>query len=147
MLVENLGGGVDAGAHAQVVLVEGAVAEEGLTAVNGERAGVGHALDIAHARRLEAVVHAEDIQPHGVVRVLGVRDAVRPHAEQVGEVEDAVRLALDHGANHVIHERDVAAEELQLVADSGDRGRVGVDVHAGDLVAALEETSHDARAR
>jgi len=55
-------------------------------------------------RGLEAVVHPEDVQTHDLVRV----PLTRP--EPVGEVDEPIRLHLEHGPHHVLELGDVPAD-------------------------------------
>ena len=139
-LVVALVHGVDVAAVCGVVLGEGAVAEVALEAADGEGAGVDDAVDAAEARRLEAVVHAEEVQPEGEVR--GVLAA----ADHVGEVDDAVRLGVHDGLDDVLEVGDVAAEDADAVAEGGVVGRRGVDVHDDDPLPGLDEARDGAPA-
>ena len=138
VLVEALGDGVDAAAEAEVVLGDHFVAVQPLGSVDGERAGVDDAADVEQAGGLEAVVHAEDVD-------LDLRMGVGlGGAEDVGEVEHAVGFGGDERLDDVAHDGDVAVDDLDLVAERVEDGRVGVDVHAVDFVSVLDQASHDA---
>ena len=58
----------------------------------------------------------------------------------------AVGFGRDEGFDDVAHDGDVAVDDLDLVAQRVEHGRVGVDVHAVDFVSMLDQASHDARA-
>ena len=66
--VEDLVHGVLVAAVAEIVLGDRSVAEMFLHAVDGERAGVDHAVDSEELRGLETIVHAQDVELGGDVR-------------------------------------------------------------------------------
>ena len=136
MLVEDLRNPVEARSEARVILHDRALSVQTLLAVHGERTRVDHATDAEDARRLEAVVHTEDVEPN-----LGVR-VVLAGAQSVGQVEHAVGLGQRHHLHHIVHQRDVAAPDLDVVAQAIERRRVRRDVHAVDFMPALQQAPY-----
>src|SRR5205085_5284008 len=108
-------------------------------AANRKRAGIDHPVDAGEARRLEAIIHAEDVELEGDPRrVLA--------AEPIGEIDDPRRLGVRHCRHDVVELADVAADHAHLLAVIGGiRGR-RVDVHADDFLAALRHQWYEAAA-
>src|SRR6266581_4513054 len=132
-LVEDLVHRVLAGAVHRIVLVHQPVAEVTLLTAHRDRARVDDALDAGQARGLEAVVHAEDVEAHDLVRV------ALAGAETVGEVDEALGLHVEHGPHHVLELRDVPADDGRADRLAGERRRSGVQVHAHDRFAARDQ--------
>ena len=119
--------------------VDDAVAVEFLLAADRQRAGIGDPVAAGEPRRLEAIVHAEDVELE--------RDARRVlAAEEIGEVDDPFRLGLGHRRHDVVELADIAAHDPHLLAVVGEIGGLRVDVHADDLLAALGEKRNKAAA-
>ena len=88
------------------------------------------------ARRLEHVVHAEDVELEGDPRrVLA--------AEPIGEVDGPLRLGRGHRRHDVIELTDIAAHHFHLIAKMAEIGGLRVDVHADDLFAALRQERNE----
>ena len=132
-LVEDLVHRVLAGAVHRIVLVHQPVAEVTLLTAHRDRARVDDALDAGQARGLEAVVHAEDVEAHDLVRI------ALAGAETVGEVDEALRLDVEHRAHDVLELRDVAPDHGGADRHAGERGRAGVQVHADDRFPARDQ--------
>ena len=109
MFVEGLRDRVDAGAKPQIRLVHRAVAVQTLRAIHSKRARVDHAPNAEHTGRFKAVIHAEDVQPH-----LGMGVTLRC-AQGIREVKHAVRLAQRERLHDIVHEGDVATDDLNPV--------------------------------
>src|SRR5262249_3914895 len=92
------------------------------------------------ARGLEAVIHPENVQAHDLMRV------ALAGAEAVGEIDDPLRLDVEHGAHHVLELRDVAANDRRADRHAAERRRAGIQVHADDLLAARHEAPDETRA-
>src|SRR5262249_49183727 len=61
-------------------------------------------------------------------------------AHQVGQVEHVVWLHREHRLDHVVHQRDITAKDLDLRDEVRVvRWQIGVDVERGDLVATLNQ--------
>ena len=136
-LVEPLVHGILAGAVHRVVLIDHPVAEVGLLSADGDGAGVGHPVHPGDTGRLEAIIHAQDVQLHGEMgRVVAA-------AQQIGQVHDAVRLGVHDGRNHVLKLHDVAAHDLYLVSEFAEVRGSRVDVHHEDLLAALDQPGNN----
>ena len=60
-----------------------------------------------------------------------------------GQVQHAIGLRCLHDADDVVELRDVAADDRHPVAEMRQRGRVRVDVHANDGVAARDQHRND----
>ncbi len=133
-LIENLMHGVLANPILGVVLVNQPLAELGLLAAGGQGAGIHHPVHTTDPGRLKTVVHTQHIQLHGEVR------GVVPASQQVGQVEDAVRLGGENRFDYVLELGDVAVHDAHLVFQSRERGGPGVDVHADDILAPLGQT-------
>ena len=74
-------------------------------------------------RRLEAIVHADDVElGREMRRVLA--------AEQVGKIDYPRRLGPSVDGHHVVELRDVAARDGNLLAEIGEGVRRRIDVHA-----------------
>ena len=119
-------------AVAEIVLVDDAVAIKMLLAADRERTGIGDASDPAQPRRLEAIVHAEDVELE--------RDPRRIFAaKEIGEVDHPLGLRRDHRRHDIVELADIAAHDPHLFAKALVIGGAGVDVHADDFLAALRQ--------
>ena len=135
-LVEDLVHRVLHVAMAKIVLGDHAVAEEFLFAVDRQRAGIDNPVAAGEARRLEAVVHAEDVELEGDPRrVLA--------ADQIGEVDDPLGLGRGHRRHDVVELGDVAAQHFHLLAEVAEIGGLRIDIHADDLFAALRKERNE----
>ena len=139
MLIEDLRDRIDAGPQPRILFSDGALPVQSLWAVDRERARVDDAADVEQAGRLEAVVHAQNVDSHLRMRVaLG-------SAEDVGQIEHALRFRRDQRLDDIVHHGDVAVEDLDLVAQRIEHRRVGIDVHAVNFVSVLDQPTHHAR--
>ena len=120
--VEYLVSGVLAGAEYAVVLVGLAVTEIGLLPAHRHRTGVNDAIDAQQSSGFKAVVHAQDIQTHLVVRVSFAA------AEQIGQVDDTVGLRFDDGVGHLLELGDVHPRSPDRVSVNARDVRYRVDV-------------------
>ena len=110
---------------------------QALRTVDSERAGVDHTANVENPRRLEAVIHAQDVDPHLRMRVaLGC-------PEDIGKVDHSIRLCRDQRLDHIVHHRDIAMRNLNLVSQRIKDRRARIDVHAVDLMSMLDQPSHD----
>jgi hypothetical protein len=82
-------------------------------------------LDAQQARGFETIVHAQDVQPQRDVRGMSA-------ADQVGKIDDALRLGGGHGGHHVVELREVSPDRGDLRAEIGKGMRTRVDVHTRD---------------
>ena len=108
--VENFMNGVLASAHLGVVLVDEPLTKEGLLAAGGQRTGVDNPVNTADPGGLKAVVHPQHVQLHGEM------GSVVTATQQVGQVEDAVRLGGENRFNHVFELGDIPVHHADLVA-------------------------------
>jgi hypothetical protein len=76
--------------------------------------------DPEQARRLEAIVHADDVDLHGRVR--------RIVADEVGKVDDAFRLGCVHRGHDFVELSDISAYGGHLSAEIGKRVRTGIRI-------------------
>ena len=121
---------------AKIVLGHHAVAEEFLFAADRQRAGIGNPVAADEARRLEHVVHAENVELEGDLRrVLA--------ADPIGEVDDPLGLRRGHRRHDVIELPDIAAHHLHLLAKMAEIGGLRVDIHADDLFATLRQERNE----
>jgi hypothetical protein len=66
--------------------------------------------------------------------------------EIVRQVQHAIGLRGCHVGDHLVELGDIAAHDADLVAKRRERGRVRVDVHADDGLAARDQQRNDADA-
>ena len=111
------------------VVVDKTLTKMRLLATHGERAGEDRVRDAATPGRLEAVVHAPDIELERGVR--------RELADEIGEIDQPLGARFLNCADHVVELGHVATHHFHLVAKSRERGRRAgdIDVHARDVVA------------
>jgi hypothetical protein len=65
-------------------------------------------------------------------------------AHQVRKIEHVLRFDGEHAFDDVVHQRDVAAEDLDFTDQIRViRGEVGVDVKGGDFMATREQLSQN----
>jgi len=137
-LVEGLVDGVLARAVGRIVFGRRPVAEVALLPAHRDRAGVHHPLHPSQARRLEAVVHPEDVEAHDLVRITLTR------SEAVGQVDEPVRLDLEHRPHHVVEPGHVAADQRHLLRHGRKRRHgVRIQIHARHRLAATDEPTHE----
>src|SRR6056297_2888045 len=81
------------------------------------------------ARRLEAVIHALHVELEGDMR--------GNFANEVGKIDDTIGATFLDRADDIIELGDVAAYEVDLIAEFAEGGLCAdsIDVHAGDAVA------------
>src|SRR3954451_15265050 len=123
-------------AVAEILLGDYAVAVEFLLAADRERTGVDDAGDPEDARRLEAIVHAEDVELEGEARRLLA-------AEQIGQIDDARRFCRRHLRDDIVELGDIAAHHSDLLAEIAVICGLRINVHADDLLAALGEERNE----
>ena len=111
-----------------------------LLAAHRDRAGVDHALDAGQPAGFEAVVHAEDVEPHDLVGI------ALAGAEAVGEVDDALGLEFQHGAHDVLELRDVAAHDRRADRGAVEGDRTRIQVHTHHRLAARDQLADQAGA-
>ena len=116
----------------EIVLGHDAVAVEMLLAADRQRARKHDPVDPAQARRLEAIVHADDVELGRDMR--GVLAA-----EKIGEIDDARRFRGDGDRHDIVELRDVAAHDPDSVAELPVGCGAGVEVHAHDFFTALRQ--------
>jgi hypothetical protein len=123
----------------RIVLGDRPLAEVTLRAADGQRARVHDARDTGEARRLEAVVHPEDVEAEHLVGIaLAGADAIR-------EVDEPVRLDVEDDPHDVLELRDVATDDRDPAGRLGERRRAGIEVHADDALAARHQASDEPR--
>jgi hypothetical protein len=130
--VEDLVHGVLVVAVLEVVLGRRALAEMALLAADCQRARIHRMLDVAEASRFEAVVHPDHVQLRGQVRW-------EVAADVIGEVDQSFGPDLGQDADHVVKLGDIAAQNLDAIAQFIERCCAGVNVHADDPFAARGE--------
>ena len=133
--VEPFVHGVLAGAVHRVVFVGQPVPEVALLPADRDGAGIDHPVDAAQTRRLEAVVHPQQVQLHGEV------GAVFAAAQQVSQVDDTVGLGLNDSADDTGEIGNVPEDHSDLVAESGKGSGAGVDVHANNLFTPFHQSA------
>ena len=130
-LVEDLVHRVLHVAVLEIVFVDDALAIKFLLAADRHRTGIDDPVAPGEARRLEAVVHAEDVQLE--------RDARRQvAADVIGEVDHPVGLHRRHRGHHVVELADIAAQHPHL-GQLAEIGGLRVDVHDHGLLALLRQ--------
>src|SRR5262249_36385826 len=102
-------------------------------AADGDRAGEDRMLDAAPARRLEAVVHALDIELESIVG--------SEFANEVGKVDQPLSAGFLNHPNDVVELGHVATPDGDFVAIAreGSPGTGDIDVHAGDVMAGSDQ--------
>src|SRR5262245_46312610 len=63
--------------------------------------------------------------------------------EAIGEVDDALRLHVEHSAHDVLELRDVAAHDRRADRHIVERRGAGIEVHADDRLAARDQLSDE----
>ena len=84
-----------------------------LLSADGNGAGVNDPVHSQQTRRLEAVVHAKNVQLHVQVGV-GL-----PATQQVGQVYHAIGLGHGNRVNHVLELGNITANNPDMVFHSG----------------------------
>ena len=139
-LVENLVRRVLAVAEDAIIFVGLPVAKVGLLPADGHGTGVHDAVDAQQPPGLKAVVHAQDVEAHLVVRV------ALAAAQQVGQVDDAVGLRFHNGVDHLLKLGDVHPGATERAPVNAGNVRYRVDVRGVHVLAPFHQLANDPRA-